>query len=97
MLFSSTKTLKEWRKHLIGADVEKDDSESEGQHQISKKKNKFAVNFNVKHDNAQETEGIMKDEKGGSFEFTKSFVCLGSTLNFLLSDSMMLTPKQWEL
>ena len=51
----------------IGVNVERDYSESEGQHQISKNKNKFVVSLNTKHDDAPETERIIVDEKGGSF------------------------------
>ena len=64
MLFLSTKTLKGKRKVLIGATVERDDTELEGQHQISKKKKKFVVNLSTKQGNAPETERIIADEKG---------------------------------
>ena len=48
MLFPSTKNLNEWREVPIDVNVERDDSESEGQYQISKKKNKFVVNLIAK-------------------------------------------------
>ena len=54
MLFTSSKTLKEWRKLPIFINVEKDDSESEVKYQISKQKKKFVVNLNAKYDNAPE-------------------------------------------
>ena len=88
MLFTSTKTLKEWRKVPIGINVERDDSESERQYEIYKKKKKFVVNLNEKYGNAPETKRIIVHEKGVSFDFAKSFEFLGSTLTFLLSDSI---------
>ena len=88
MLFTSTKTLKEWRKVPIGINVERDDSESERQYEIYKKKKKCVVNLNEKYGNAPETKRIIVHEKGVSFDFAKSFEFLGSTLTFLLSDSI---------
>ena len=79
----STKTLKEGRKVPIGIDFDRDESTC----QIYKKK-KFVVNLNNKCDNAPETDRLIVCEKGGFFYFTESFVCLGSTLTFLLLDAI---------
>ena len=65
--------MKEWSKMSIGVDIERDDSESEGQHQIYKKKKKFAVSLNGICDDTPETEIIIVDEKGGLFECSKNF------------------------
>ena len=46
------------------------------------------MSFNAKSDNVPETEIIIVDETGGSFEFIKSFAFLHSTLTFLLSNSI---------
>ena len=56
--------------------------------QVNKKEKKFVVNSRNKHENVPETERIIVDEKGGFFDFTQSFVCLGLTLTFLLHDAV---------
>ena len=48
----------------------------------------LSVNLAEKHVNAPEKKEISMDNKGGMFEFTTSFTCLGSALTFLLDDTI---------
>ena len=41
-----------------------------------------------KYDDALETDAMIADEKGGIFEFTKKFSCLGSTISFMMDDAI---------
>lgn len=46
------------------------------------------VDLDIKYNEAPETDAISINGKGGSFEFTKKFSYLGSTLTFMIDDSI---------
>ena len=44
------------------------------------------MNLKVKYGNTLETNNFIADNKGGTFEFTKEFTYLGSSIDFLMNN-----------
>ena len=83
MCFLSTATLKKWRDGALSLPENLDYNYNE----VVKTEGPKRVNFDSMHENAFETAKVVLDAKGGTFNFTKKFVCLGTKTDFHIDDS----------